>query len=488
MDHLVSQELQVALLHSGHSARRQRGCPPTRSENFSPEMGYITLRTDTKWNTPVVTLPGADQWKKVDAHIINNGFCADLCGQQMFFLDTANYWVSLASKTAALRVAQLVGNEKASVNFVSSYEPYYGKISKASSANSADFLPVSVCIGTERLSVELDESTGELRFDSVAPFKIRRARGVPDFVYGLCYQPADHVHLPKAYEFPGNGTILNFLQPLFPDARSMLTYMWVIGNCARDPIARPRCMLLCGPGGSGKSTALRMATAALSGATNLVADNIITRDYAGLGDKIAQVVIKSRLVTCYELDLDNRMVNMSILKNITGGDYMQVGEFMSKATCSFAIATNGIYDVSKQPEFAGDALSRRIVCIRMSVDTAEAPYEPDPNSSAFKVDFLCACLYVRMRYPDMPISPGDLLISVCGTKYFTAIQYVEDTRGVAVSMAEGREVLAILSGIMDTTPERLVATCRLRSMACVEDTPLGYVLRGLRPIRRRARV
>jgi hypothetical protein len=83
------------------------------------------------------------------------------------------------------------------------------------------------------------------------------------------------VDIPVSYEFLGTGTIMEFLQPLFPDVRTMISYMWLIGNCAKDPVAKARCMLLCGPGGSVKSTALRRATAAMQGVTNLIPDNIL---------------------------------------------------------------------------------------------------------------------------------------------------------------------------------------------------------------------
>lgn len=426
-------------------------------------------------------LPGAEKWDLIDRHIINNGFCVDLCGQQMLFLDVCNFWISLVSKTAALRVSQIIGNDNVSVNYVNSYEPYYSKLSKSSNANSASFLPVSVCIGTERLLIEVNLEERVTLFSQIEPFPVRKGRKVPDFVYGLCYQPTDHVHIPDKYVFPGIGRIMNFLRPLFPDIRSMVTTMWIIGNAARDPVSRPRCVMLCGHGGSGKSTVLRMITAALSGATNLIPDNILTKTYDSVEDKVAQVVVKSRMVTCYELDLDNKMVNMSMFKNITGADYVKVGEFMSKAVCSLAIATNGLPDVEKQPEFMSDALTRRMVCIKMDVDTADASFEPDPSNPVDKMDFLCACLYIRMLYSHLPVSPDTVLLTLCGSLYFKALTLVEEAPADRVTLMEAREVIACLCGLLDTTSEKLIGRCRLISMSCVEMTTMGYVIRGLRP-------
>lgn len=444
-------------------------------------MGELVYRHDSKWDKPAITLPGAEKWHLIDRHIVSNGFCADLAGQQMFYLDVGNYWISLVSKTAALRVSQIVGNENASVNYIGSYEPYYPKLAKACGSNSATAVPVSTCIGTERLAIELYEDTKELRFSTVQPFPtLKKKPKVPAFIYGLCYQPCDHTDIPERFVMPGISRILDFIRPLFPDVRSMVTYMWLVGNAARDPVAKPRCMLLCGPGGSGKSTALRMATAALSGATNLIPDNILTKESEGIGDKVAQVVVKSRMVTCYELDLVNKNVNMSMFKNITGGDYVKVGEFMAKAVCSFAIATNGLPNMERQPEFASDALSRRLVCIKMDVDTADAPFEPDPSEPTHKMDFLCACLYIRMVHHHLPISPDDLLLTLCGSLYHTALTMVEECPNSQTDILDSRAVVARISGLLDTSPDILIGRCRLISITSVENTPLGYIIKGLR--------
>ncbi|KAK0117481.1 hypothetical protein ONS96_013311 [Cadophora gregata f. sp. sojae] len=91
---------------------------------------------------------------------------------------------------------------------------------------------------------------------------------------------------------------------------------------------------------------------------------------------------------------------MSMFKNVTGSDIVKVGEFSSKAVCSMIIATNGLPDVVRDPEFMSDALSRRMICVKMDVDTAEAVFEPDPSDPVVKMDFLCSCLYIRMNVGD----------------------------------------------------------------------------------------
>lgn len=444
-------------------------------------MGELVHRLDVRWNKPAVVLPGSEKWTLIDRHLVSAGLVAELCGQQMMFLDVSNHWISLVSKTAALRVSQMIGNDKVPVNYMTSYEPYYSKISKACGTNSFSFVPISVCIGTERLAVELDREKRTLKFHPVEPYPVKGRKGIPEFVYSLCYQPVDHTIIPSRYSFPGVGTILEFLRPLFPDVRTLVTFMWFIGNTVREPIAKPRCMMLCGHGGSGKSTALRMATAALQGAATLIPDNVLTYEHRSLGEEVAQTAIKSRLITCYELDLDNRKVNMSLLKNVTGSDYVKVGEFMSKAVCSFAIATNGLPDVVKQPDFTSDALSRRMVCLKMDVDTAEAPFEPDPGGAVDKADFLCACIYIRMCYSHIPMSPDSMLMTLCGSKYFEALKLVDVNAGPQVSAVDGRAAVAVISGLMNTGPHRIIERCRLISMSSISPTPVGHVIKGMKP-------
>lgn len=446
------------------------------------DMGDLVYYYDVDWNKPAILLPGAEKWQLIDKYYVDKGLVADLSGQQMMFLDVANHWISLVSHTAALRVSQVIGNDNVSVSYGASYAPYYSKMAKACNSNSVSFVPASICVGTKRLGIEYNRKTRTLNLEPVDPLPLKRSAGVPPFVYSLCYLPTDHIDIPMSYEFPGIGSVLNFLYPLFPDKRRMITYMWLLGNAIVDPISRPRCMMLVGPGGAGKSTALRMAMAALSGASNLIADNILVRNYESLNDKVAQVVIKSRLVTCFELDLVNNDINMSVFKNITGNDFVRSGEFMSRAACSFAIATNGLHNVVREPEFMSDALSRRMVCIKMDVDTSNADFELDPSISRDKMDFLCACAYTRMKYSHLPITPEDLIITLAGTLYPKVMRYIREERSRPVEIVEGRAVISIIAGILSTSARSVVDRCKLISLLCIDYTPLGYVIKGLVPI------
>ena len=55
----------------------------------------------------------------------------------------------------------------------------------------------------------------------------------------------------------------------------------------------------------------------------------------------------------------------------------------------------------------------------------------------------------------------------------------------SVTLLQGREVIAVLSALLSSTPAKLVDRCRLISMLCVENTPMGFIIRGLKPTGRR---
>ena len=168
----------------------------------------------------------------------------------------------------------------------------------------------------------------------------------------------------------------------------------------------------------------------------LLPDNILSKTYEGVQDKVAQIIVRSRMVTCYELDLNNQKAKMSMFKNVKGSDIVKVGNFSSKAMRSLTIAANGLPDVQRDMEFTSDALSRRMVCVKMDVDTVEAEFEPDPSDPVHMVDLLCACLCVGVKHSHVPTSSDTLLITFYGLLYFKALLLVGEALTGSVTLLQ----------------------------------------------------
>ena len=118
--------------------------------------------------------------------------------------------------------------------------------------------------------------------------------------------------------------------------------------------------------------------------------------------------------------------------------------------------------------------------LKMNVDTAEAPYHPDPTRGVDKLDFHCACLHIRMYYSHLPISPDNLLLSLCMFKCSIALRFGDVGYIGEISAMEGRAIIPVTAAVMKTEPYRVLERCRLISMSSISTSTLGDVLKGMR--------
>lgn len=441
---------------------------------------------DQEWlNTPV-KLYGAEKWDALDRNVIENKFVANVNGQDVVYIDTLNYWVPRVSTTFALRAMQIMDNKNASTNYEAGFSAYTPRVAKAATAISVNVCPQSVCIGTKRLVVTWSGSTGMLKFDECPPLidipTDSQNTTVPMYVYAVCSQPAGHIALPTKFQFPNVGAWLAHILPFFPSKMTLATYLWCIGNCIVDPVSKPKFVLLCGPGGSGKSTVIRGAMAALLGCCSLLPDNVLSSTTDSAQTDVAKTIADSRLAVCFELNLVDKKVNMSTLKNVTGGDYVKINSQMTRALCSLMVATNGLPDHELQPEYSSDALMRRMVCVEMKVTTSNVDSVPDPNDIESRLDLLCNAIAVRLMYKHMPIKPTNVLLTLCGSKYFEACSYIQEDLVNPVSYSDGLSVLALISAIVESPPEEIINRARFISPSCLGETCYGWVIMGLKPL------
>jgi hypothetical protein len=70
--------------------------------------------------------------------------------------------------------------------------------------------------------------------------------GYDERVTALCYMPIETMIVPDRWAAPGGEVILDYIRPLFKDARDLVTFMWLIGNA----VIMPKSLLLLGAGGT----------------------------------------------------------------------------------------------------------------------------------------------------------------------------------------------------------------------------------------------
>lgn len=443
--------------------------------------GHIEWRKDVVWDKPMVQTKDRERHKEIDTWLSNSGLLCRIYNGEYMFVDTSNYWCNLASIEAMGRINELVGILNATVNIDKSIRQFHKYIIKRCNVNVGKSIPTSVCIGTERLEIEVDEDGETIRFMESRPL-IQIEKTANPIVAGVCIMPIDTDTIPKFYEFPGRGEILTAMMKLFPDLRGMLTILWHVGNCLVDPVSRPKCLMLCGPGGSGKSFVLQQIFACLTGCCGVIPDGSLVGTSKSMPSEIAEVIASCRMALCYDVDLDKDPLNMSIFKNISGSDYIRVGYNSVKTNCSLTLATNGVVNIDKQSSYLEDAIMRRTASVFMNVNALTIPPGIIPEDSESRLDFSCAAVYIRMTYEHMPISPYDLLLSMCQSKIDTAMIYIEETSS-EIDVFDGLEVINILAAILNISSKFVIFKAKLVTQLSVMQCGKYTILRGLTPRR-----
>jgi hypothetical protein len=443
--------------------------------------GYITWSNDDNWSSPLIDSEEKQSFDSIDRLLFNRGLLCRAYGGEYAFIDTSNSWCNLASSEAIVRINAIAGITNATVNFEKAISAYLKYIIKRCNANVAKPIPTSVCIGTRRLEIEVDkEDSNIIKFYDCRPLLDTVSINANDRVKGLCIMPIDTTVVPTIFSFPGKGEILIHILRTFPDPRDLVTFMWHVGNSLIDPIAQPKSLMICGPGGSGKSTLLQHLYSCMIGCCGILPDGSLTGSSRSMNHTIAEAITSSRMAICYDVDLEKEPLNMAVFKNISGSDYVRVGQTSLKSNCSLSLATNGIVDVDKQPEYHSDAIMRRVVCILMNVIALSIPKSaPIPEDSETRLDFLCACIHTRISYEYIPVSPMSLLLTLCASKMDNAIALIEETNG-PIDVFDGNFVLDCLSNIINCSKENVVIKAKLISPMCIFTSYGHTYIKGLR--------
>lgn len=444
------------------------------------EMGSIQWSEDPHWVTPMVSYHGGERFRALDELLYHRGLLCNIEGNQLVFVDTSNSWCNLASPTAMVRINAVMDINNATVNFDKSLSAYISHILKRCDSNVGGVVPTSVCIGSTRFEIDAESQPGTIIFErsrTIIPCKRQR---VPTEVYSVCCMPvATHI-VPTMYTFPGLCTMLGFLAQLFPDSRDLVTALWHVGNCLLDPSDNPKSVLLCGPGGSGKSTFIRAVYSCLQSCCGTLPDGSLTSNLRQMPTAVAQVITSCRMAVCYDVDLEKEGLNMAVFKNISGSDYIRTEYVTCKSNCSLIMAANGVVNIDNQSVYKSDAIMRRVVSIYMDVAALSIPKGRIPNNPDDKLDFVCAAIHTRLRYDHIPLSPPNLVLTMCANKYDLVMEMVEET-SEPLTTIDCEAVLSVLSYALGVTTKEVIFKARLVSPLTTFEMGGAIYIRGLKP-------
>ena len=438
---------------------------------------------DDAWTKPMVDTGDNFRFKALTEQFYNQGLLCRTQQENFIFIDTSNSWCNLASHEAMARIVDVAEMKNVSVSQDRAMRPLSRWLVKRCNSRVTDSLPISVCVGTRRFELDIDDEARSIKFIECRPLLHDIANVAHAGVSQICIMPIDFDILPVSFIFPGEGTIMDYIGKLFVDERDLVTFLWHVGNCILDPVSRPRTLMLVGPGGTGKSTLMNLLMNCLVGCCSIIPNGSLTTTKDEMTGDVSDAISSSRMTICVDVDLEKHKLNMSVFKNISGSDYIRIGYNYIKTNCSLTIGTNDLIDTDKEPNYLSDAIMRRVVTIHMNVDAMTVPPSAPPETSQSRLDFICACVYIRSRYDSIPVRPYTVLLTLCNSKMNGAIELIEETND-PVSAHEGYEVTLLLSYMLKIPPESVTSKARLVSTFSVFNINGVSYLRGLRPIRK----
>lgn len=441
--------------------------------------GKIVYTYDDGWDQAMVKSKGRKRYDEIDKWLFKQGLLCRCQGGQYIFIDTVNSWCNLSSHDAMARITSMAGMDNVSVSQDKAMRPFNDYIIKRCDSRVCGSLPLSVCIGTHRLEIDIETEPGTMKFHHCRPLLEGIPSSVSSAVKGVCIMPVSTDIYPSTYVFPGKGVVLQYLMNLFDDLRDAVTFFWHVGNCLIDPVSMPKSVILTGPGGTGKSTILMQLMSCLGTCVSVIPDGSLTGIAKSMPAGVAEAVVGSRMIVCFDVDLEKNKLNMNTFKNISGSDYLYVGYTRCKSNCSLTLATNGIINIDDEPEYHSDAIMRRVVAIRMSVDALSIPATILSEETDIRLDFVCACLHFRLKYDSMPVSPMTILTTLCASKMDTVLEYVCETFD-GINEHDGSGVLSVISSALGLTTKQVVQKVKLISPNALTIVNEHEYIKGLK--------
>lgn len=386
---------------------------------------HENLIADAGWNG--TAFEGAEELtpernKVLRIKLVNKGLICASGGNIFIFLTTINCWSIMCSKQSVTFLNSMMKMESASVKFGEAFAPYVDFLERYAVDNIANPIPLSVCIGTSRLRI-IHRPTGlSLRLcESLIPTFPDAGYDIPS---RLCYSSIAMRSWPPEWDRTSSYPIYRFLSPLFVDPEDMRTVEWAIGNALIDPHSFSKAVVLYGEGGRGKGTFMGALTIALMGCCGTISNSSLVSISKGLTPEVASTVVASRIVTASDVGEIGDITNLSMIKTITGHDFIPVPPTRARSACTLIYDTNRLDDPTINTEWVTAAIMRRAVVVNMTAFLPDGIQESVPQDSVSRLDFALRCVHTRLSYPNMPVTPFSVVTTILGSKIQQAMDYL----------------------------------------------------------------
>jgi hypothetical protein len=463
----------------------QHGCNGNSYHNMEDSL-HLTrwsdnMEEDRGWGAQA--FDGAERITPEKNKILRNKLVAPglLCvsdGNIYVFLTTLNVWSIICAKQSIVFINNLIGIESATVRYGEAFEPYASFLEREASDRIAQDIPQSVCIGTERLKVAVVQGGLRLtRCESLLswlpPNKV--------ILSTLCYMPLSIRGWPSEWKRTVEYPMYRYLAPLFTDPVELKTLEWCIGHSMIDPHSFSKAVILYGRGGTGKTTTINAISMSMMGCCGTIPDSALINLSAGIPEKVAQIVASNRIVTAGDVGGQDRNTNLTVIKTLTGHDYMPLGPMRVKTACTLLYATNTLDDPRENAEWCTDAIMRRVVVIYMDAVVPEESLIGLPKDPISKLDFCLRCIHTRLTNPYMPVSPISVLMTLMGSRFKSVSKLLVPVTDDQTTEEDIITANIIVGAAIDKTPEEVGRLARRITPSAVVQIEGEYYVRGIEP-------
>jgi hypothetical protein len=370
--------------------------------------------------------------------------------------------------------------ENATVQYDKAFRPFVAYVERNASDNIAKSIPTSICIGTTR--IRINKNGNGLRLSKSEPVLIENpSYGKHTEIPAFCYMPLSIKYWPERWERTNNFPMYQFISPLFPYEQELLTIEWILGNALVDPNATSKAAILYGPGGTGKSTLLALIKIAFMGCCGSIPDKSLIGLAKGMSNDVASVVVANRIVTAGDVGGIDDSTNLSVIKSLTGHDYISIPPLSARSSCSLFYATNRLDDPRKNTEWLSTQIMRRVVVIPMTTDALGFTENTIPQDHNSRLDFALRCVHTFLGHPYMPISPMSVILTLLGSASNEILHLITEDDDEDISDDEYFSVLGILSSAVSIDLASIGELVRKISPSAVKVIRTTYCIVGLRP-------
>ncbi|KAF8509922.1 hypothetical protein JB92DRAFT_3119487 [Gautieria morchelliformis] len=404
------------------------------------------------------------QTLRLQRNIVAKGGLCCVKGITIVYVPTVRRWFHIASVAGMKYIATVIGAENATMNFQTAAAPFMNYLIQSSTAYLCDLLPASVCVSSGRYQLETTDR-GVARFVEQTGLAPKASWGTRST--GLCLMPVSCRIRPKEVKSNVASPVMSFIGKMLDCKEDLLTFMWVLGTALLDPVVRSKGVLLYGPGGTGKSTLIKLVRQCLGECTTVIPSNAL-EGRRPLSDHVKIAACSNRILLCPEANITMDF-NIANFKALCGLDIVASEYIPMISVCSLILACNYLPDPKRHAEWYTTAFSRHAIVIPMYFRVAEhvSAFSSIMLEELDKMTFVTQCILVANKYNQAPNCIRTLLLTIMGELF--------------AKMLDGRttSLFSEASGMKERLTKEFV---RRHTDPSVMDGFVAECLRGMRDI------